>query len=132
MTTNRKIFTTCWWILIAAFIISLTPWYTAYCAHDDAWTCAKYRQIVQWDYSSCLKENNGKYDTGSEDLLRQALVRTYKASDYTLTQESDEAGEHCYALEGICRSGGTIHIVMDDAGNIVLTCDTAGHENAEY
>lgn len=128
LSSNRKILVTGAFILIAIFVISLTPWYEAYCAHDHRWTCSKIRKSFEWNYHDLVADAASDYSYGQMDTLEAVIHKTYSAQEITLVPEDGESGYSRYAIEGLCRSGGTIHIAMNDTGEIRVTCDAPNHD----
>lgn len=116
-------------ILVAALVVSLTPWYKAYCADDHRWTCAKIRAIVDWDYGNALDAG----ESGSIGLLTKVLDAHFEADEYTLIPASsvtpaDEESPEGAILVGLCKDGGTLHISVRENGCVTLTCDVEGHD----
>lgn len=129
LSTNRKILAAGALILLIAFLVSLTPWYDAYMAHDHRWTCAKLRKSIQWNYEYVLDADLTTYAPGTGELLEQALVRAYDAQRVDPVEESgEEPAYHYYAIPGLCREGGTMHVIMNDAGWIEVNCDYPDHD----
>lgn len=129
LSKNRRILATGALTLVLAFLVSLTPWYDAYCAYDARWTCARLRKSIQWNYEWVLEADLTTYAPGTEDLLRQAQRRAYDAQTVDpIPEEGENPAYHYYAIPGLCRDGGTIHVVMDDAGWIQVTCDESNHD----
>lgn len=127
-STNRKIMAVGIGVLLMAFVVSLTPWYDAYIAHDNRWTCAKLRKSIEWNYSGLLEENLTTYAPGSEELVQQAQKQTYRTIDVEIVPESSDDGYYHYVIRGLCRDGGTIHATVDDSGWIHVTCDLQDHD----
>lgn len=129
ISNNRKILAAGGFLLAAAFVISLTPWYRAYCADDHRWTCAKVRKGIEWSYEQQIESG----ESGSNGLLTQVLGARYEADEYTVIPASsatpaDKESPVGTIITGLCREGGSFHIHENGDGTITVTCDLSNHD----
>lgn len=126
-STNCKILSAGAVLLAAAFLISLTPWYRAYIAHDHRWTCAKLRKVIEWNYGERLREKAGDQSVDARALLEQVVRDSYSAKEIAVIEEKTGT-ETIYLMDGLCRDGGTFRAEMNVDGNVYVRCDHEGHD----
>ena len=119
-------------VIAAGFL--LTPWYRGYVEKDREKTCRNARIQLILQYQAQLEERgikSGRRPTHSSafdtDDLAEVLSSCLGApfpEGTALTVEGDSC-----IIKGPCLLGGTYHIIVsgDDPGDILITCDHAGH-----
>lgn len=130
---NKRILAVGACLLAAAFVISVTPWYHAYCAEDHRWTCAKIRKTIDWDYAHRLEDG----ETGSIGLLEQVIAARFESDEYTVIPASsvtpaDKESPEGTIVIGLCKDGGTFHITLREGTYVTVTCDAENHDVDYY